>query len=108
VGEAMSIGRTFQEALQKAIRSMEVKRFGFGLDRNDRWLQSQREGGRMPDGSEPVWPLSDETIARKLSVPSQGRLYYVRYALRSGWSNERINQLSGYDPWFIDQLRVLV
>ncbi|MEY4841318.1 MAG: Carbamoyl-phosphate synthase large chain, partial [Planctomycetota bacterium] len=108
VGEAMSIGRTFQEALQKAIRSMEVKRFGFGLDRNDRWLQSQREGGRMPDGSEPVWPLSDETIARKLSVPSQGRLYYVRYALRSGWSNERINQLSGYDPWFIDQLRELV
>ena len=38
VGEAMAIGRTFKEALQKGIRSMEVKRFGFGLDKNDKWL----------------------------------------------------------------------
>src|SRR3954462_6226014 len=42
VGEAMSIGRTFKEALQKGIRSMEVKRFGFGLDKNDKWLKSLR------------------------------------------------------------------
>src|SRR5215212_6703854 len=42
VGEAMAIGRTFKEALQKGIRSMEVKRFGFGLDRYDKWLNSQR------------------------------------------------------------------
>ena len=42
VGEAMAIGRTFKEALQKGIRSMEVKRFGFGLDRYDKWLNAQR------------------------------------------------------------------
>src|SRR5689334_1353864 len=42
VGEAMAIGRTFKEALQKGIRSMEVKRFGFGLDKYDKWLNSQR------------------------------------------------------------------
>src|SRR6185295_17875092 len=42
VGEAMAIGRTFKEALQKGIRSMEVKRFGFGLDKYDKWLNSKR------------------------------------------------------------------
>src|SRR5206468_8071275 len=41
VGEAMAIGRTFKEALQKGIRSMEVKRFGFGLDRYDKWLNAK-------------------------------------------------------------------
>src|SRR5215218_2347245 len=44
VGEAMAIGRTFKEALQKGIRSMEVKRFGFGLDKYDKWLNAQRQG----------------------------------------------------------------
>ena len=44
VGEAMAIGRTFKEALQKGIRSMEVKRFGFGLDKYDKWLNAQKEG----------------------------------------------------------------
>ena len=43
VGEAMAIGRTFKEALQKGIRSMEVKRFGFGLDKYDKWLNAQRK-----------------------------------------------------------------
>ena len=42
VGEAMAIGRTFKEALQKGIRSMEVKRFGFGLDKYDKWLKAQK------------------------------------------------------------------
>ena len=42
VGEAMSIGRTFKEALQKGIRSMEVKRFGFGLDKYDKWLNAEK------------------------------------------------------------------
>src|SRR5206468_11039062 len=42
VGEAMAIGRTFKEALQKGIRSMEVKRFGFGLDKYDKWLNAHR------------------------------------------------------------------
>ena len=50
VGEAMAIGRTFKEALQKGIRSMEVKRFGFGLDKYDKWLNAQNEwhGLRSP------------------------------------------------------------
>ena len=88
----MSIGRTFKESLQKAIRSMEVKRFGLGLDRNDHWLLSKRaaagagsdetESLLAADGSTVAWPVPEETLVRKLSVPSQGRLYYVRYAMK--------------------------
>ncbi len=122
VGEAMSIGRTFKESLQKAIRSMEVKRFGLGLDRNDKWLAARRavESGGLrftgtataevphgllaADGSPIVWPVPDETLIRKLSVPSQGRLYYIRYAFKMGWSIDRVHQLSRIDPWFLDQI----
>ena len=105
VGEAMSIGRTFKEALQKAIRSMEVKRFGLGLDANDWWLQARRA-----EDSETIahWPVAEETLVRKLSVPSQGRLYYVRYAFKAGWTLERIRALTGIDPWYLDQIAQLV
>src|SRR5437764_12781488 len=51
VGEAMAIGRTFKEALQKGIRSMEVKRFGFGLDRYDKWLNASKGSGFRVQGS---------------------------------------------------------
>ena len=109
VGEGMSIGRTFKESLQKAIRSMEVKRFGLGLDANDKWLEARRhDGGSVADGSPAAWPIAEETLVRKLSVPSQGRLYYVRYAFKAGWSLERVRELTGIDPWFLDQIRELV
>ena len=109
VGEAMSIGRTFKEALQKAIRSMEVKRFGFGLDANDKWLAGRRAAKQeLADGSLPVWPIPEELLRRKLTVPSQGRLYFVRYALKMGWTIEHVAQSTGYDRWFVDQLKQLV
>jgi carbamoyl-phosphate synthase large subunit len=109
VGEAMSIGRTFKEALQKAIRSMEVKRFGLGLDRNDKWLAARRATQtEMADGSVAAWPVPEQHLQRKLTVPSQGRLYYVRYALKGGMPAERVCQLTGYDPWFVDQIAQLV
>jgi carbamoyl-phosphate synthase large subunit len=124
VGEAMAIGRTLKESLQKVIRSMEVKRFGFGLDRNDKWLAAMRaveheqlvlDTGRTPpaglrtaDGAPIEWPIEVDKLTRKLTVPSQGRLYYIRYALKMGWSIERICDLTGIDPFFIDQLTQLV
>jgi len=108
VGEAMSIGRTFKEALQKAIRSMEVKRFGLGLDANDKWLAGQRRADReLADGSAPVWPIPVELLRRKLSVPSQGRLFFVRYALKMGWSIADVARSTGYDPWYVDQIAQL-
>ncbi len=102
VGEAMSIGRTFKESFQKAIRSMEVKRFGYGLDKNDEWLRAAR------GDEEAQWPIDDDTMIRKLSVPSQGRMYYVRYAMKLGWSIDRIHELTRIDPWFLDQFAQLV
>ncbi len=101
VGEAMAIGRTFKEALQKGIRSMEVKRFGFGLDANDNWLNAQR-------GKPAEWPVPEEKLRRKLAVPSQGRLYYIRYAMKMGWSIDRIHELTKIDKWFLAQMKQLV
>ncbi|MFG0327195.1 MAG: carbamoyl-phosphate synthase large subunit [Phycisphaerales bacterium JB037] len=130
VGEAMAIGRTFKESFQKVIRSMDVKRFGFGLDRNDKWLAAMRAvetgqlvldfapedenavptdtGLRTADGQPIEWPISTEKLTRKLAVPSQGRLYYIRYALREGWSIERVAELTGIDPFFLDQFAQLI
>ncbi|MEM6458458.1 MAG: carbamoyl-phosphate synthase large subunit, partial [Planctomycetota bacterium] len=102
VGEAMSIGRTFRESLQKGIRSMEVKRFGLGLDANDKWLLARR-------GDDPnAYPIDEGKLVRKLEVPSQGRLYYLRYAFKMGWSLDRVFAATKIDPWFLDQLKQLV
>lgn len=109
VGEAMAIGRTFKESLQKVIRSMELKRFGLGLDKNDQWLAAQRAiDGKLPDGSEVEWPIDQDRMTRKLSVPSQGRFYFIRYAMKMGWSIERINELTRIDPFFLHQFREIV
>ncbi|MFM1824134.1 MAG: Carbamoyl-phosphate synthase large chain [Planctomycetota bacterium] len=115
VGEAMSIGRTFKEAFQKVIRSMEVKRFGFGLDRNDKWLAARRAsaeelaGGLQAADRSPVeWPIAEDKLIRKLAVPSQGRLYFVRYAFKMGWSAGRIHEYTRIDPWFLEEFRQLV
>ncbi len=113
VGEAMAIGRTFKEALQKGIRSMEVKRFGFGLDKYDKWLRAEKQGikgNEAPQGesAEAAWPIPDDKLRRKLAVPSQGRLYYIRYALKMGWTIEQIHDLTHIDKWFLAQMRQLV
>ena len=114
VGEAMAIGRTFCESFQKAIRSTEVKRFGFGLDRNDKWLVASRAARagnttiRTADGEALEWPINDDKLRRKLAVPSQGRLFYVRYAMKMGWTIAQIAELTRIDPWFLDQFQRIV
>jgi len=110
VGEAMAIGRTFKESLQKVIRSMDIKRFGLGLDRNDKWLAAARatEAERVADGSPIEWPIDTDKLTRKLAVPSQGRLYYIRYAFRMGWSIEQVHELTRIDLFFLDQIQQLV
>ena len=133
VGEAMSIGRTFKEALQKGIRSMEIKRFGLGLDGIDKWLRAERaaersranEAGQAEpprlggsraseapadtvEAAAKVWPIPDAVLRNKLSIPSQGRLYYVRYALKLGWSVDQVYELSRIDPWFLENIKELV
>src|SRR5262249_28957592 len=72
VGEVMAIGRTFRESFQKALRGLEVGRFGLGCDPKDRW-----NGDGKPDETE---------IEAKLATPNAERSWYLRYALLSGMS----------------------
>ena len=96
VGEAMSIGRTFKEAVQKALRSLETGRFGFGADGKD-------QCPRLPSGE---W--DKETIMGRLSVPNAERIFSLRHAMLAGFSLEEIHALTGIDPWFLHNLRQLV
>jgi carbamoyl-phosphate synthase large subunit len=84
VGEAMSIGRNFTEALGKALRSMETKSAGF-------WTR-------------PDLPGSLEEVLSVAAVPADGRLYAVEQALRMGASVEQLAEATGIDPWFVDQI----
>ncbi|HEY0572460.1 MAG TPA: carbamoyl-phosphate synthase large subunit [Pseudonocardia sp.] len=89
VGEAMSLGRSFTEALGKALRSMETKEAGF-------WTR--------PD---PVDATLESTLD-EVAVPTDGRIYAVERALRLGATVAQIAERSGIDPWFIDQIDALV
>ncbi len=102
VGETMAIGRTFKEALQKGIRSLEIGRSGLGADGKDPdWLH-----GPAPDAAAEK-TLKDE-IEQKLAVPNSHRLFYLRYALKKGFSIDALYELTRIDPWFLDQIRQIV
>ena len=92
VGEAMAIGRTFKEAMQKALRSLETGRAGFGADGKD-------EPPRCSDGS-----LDAAALEQKIRVPSAERIFSLRHALLSGWSVDKIHEITGIDPWFLHGL----
>ncbi len=94
VGEVMAIGRTFRESLQKALRGLDIGRFGFGADKKDLW-------------GTPRQPSNDEIMA-KLATPNADRIWYLHYALRAGMSLEEIHQLTRIDPWFLTQLDLIV
>tara|TARA_Y100000814_G_scaffold184703_1_gene135076 strand:+ start:1863 stop:5105 length:3243 start_codon:yes stop_codon:yes gene_type:complete len=94
VGETMAIGRTFKESFQKALRGLEVGSFGFGCDGKDLW------------GTE-LQPSEDD-IRAKLSTPNSERVWHLRYAMKQGFSNEEIYNITGIDYWFLDHLREIV
>jgi carbamoyl-phosphate synthase large subunit len=98
VGETMAIGRTFKEALQKGLRSLEIGRHGLGADGKD-WLPS--------DPMSVTGKIKNE-IEQKLATPNSQRIFYLRYALKSGFSISSINQLTGIDPWFLYQIRQII
>jgi carbamoyl-phosphate synthase large subunit len=86
VGEAMAIGRTFKEALQKAVRSLEQDRDGLTLDRE----------------------VDDDTLRGLLRVPNPDRLFALGDAVRRGVSTAEIHGLTKIDPWFIENIREIV
>ena len=92
VGEAKAIGRTFKEAMQKALRSLETGRAGFGADGKD-------APPRRPDGS-----LDEAELEQKIRIPTAERIFSLRHALLAGWSIGRIHALTGIDPWFLQGL----
>ncbi|MBE8540621.1 carbamoyl-phosphate synthase large subunit [Geoglobus acetivorans] len=89
VGEVMAIGRTFEEALQKAIRSLEIGRFGLGADGKD----------KKP---------SRDKIIQKLITPNHQRVFYIKYALENGFSVEEIAEITRIDPWFIKKIENII
>jgi carbamoyl-phosphate synthase large subunit len=94
VGEVMAIGRTFKESLQKALRGLEVGRFGLGCDKKDLWGTALQP--------------SMEEIKSQLAVPNAERVWSIRYALLAGLSVEQIQALTGIDPWFLANIEELV
>jgi len=90
VGEVMSIGRTFEESLQKSIRMLEIGNDGLVLNRSN---------GKKYD---------EEDIENHLLSSDDFILYYVAIALKKGMSVEKINKISSIDPWFIEKIKNIV
>ncbi len=89
VGEVMAIGRTFKEALQKGLRSLEIKKYG---------LESL---GELDNGA---W----EKIEQKLRIPNAERIFYIGDALRIGVDIEKINELTKIDRWFLANIKEII
>jgi carbamoyl-phosphate synthase large subunit len=92
VGETMSIGRTFKEALQKGMRSLEIGRAGFGADGKD-----------PAPGS-----VAGTDLEYKLSTPNSQRIFYIKYAIEHGMPITMIHELTAIDPWFLYQMKQIV
>ncbi|MGA7270268.1 MAG: carbamoyl-phosphate synthase large subunit [Acidimicrobiia bacterium] len=92
VGEAMAIGRTFPEALQKALRSLENGRAGLGADPAESAHTS----------------LDDDALEEAVGRPTPERIFAMAEALRRGWSVDRVAGVSQIDPWFVDQMDEIV
>ena len=88
VGEVMAIGRTFEEALEKAMRSLEQGHAGLGADGAD--------------------DFDEERFRELVSRPTPQRILYVAEALRRGWTVEDVHELNGIDPWFLSRIADLV
>lgn len=90
VGEIMAIGRTFEEAFGKAVRSLEDGRTG------------------LLTGGDDLAGMTDAELAESISTPTEDRIFSVVEALRRGWETARVHELCGIDPWFIERIRDMV
>ncbi len=92
VGEAMAIGRTFPESLQKGLRSLEQGRFGLNCD----------------PASEQYADVTDEELLSSTATPTPERIFHIGELLRRGISIETIHEVNKFDPWFLDQMSMIV
>ena len=95
VGEAMAIGRCFEESFQKALRSLETGHAGWGCDRPDA-------------ASDPTLAPDPTALERALRTATPERIFAVREAMLAGRSDAEIHQLSAIDPWFLAKLRCIL
>jgi carbamoyl-phosphate synthase large subunit len=105
VGETMAIGRTFKEALQKGLRSLETGRHGLGADGRD--LMEIGPGMSAAAAGQESNELKLH-ISEKLAVPRAERIFYIKYALQLGMSVAEAAALTGIDPWFIDNIAQII
>jgi carbamoyl-phosphate synthase large subunit len=92
VGETMSIGRTFKQSFQKALRSLEIGRFGFGADGKDG----------------PFDALGDEELRQVIQRPNAQRMFQIHAAFKRGWTVDDLFALTKIDVWFLRHLAELV
>ena len=115
VGEAMSIGRTIHESMQKALASMETGLTGFdeveidGMPAVDQVEYQTKDGKRFLAGKDDAAQMSiDKAMTRALSERTPDRLRIIADAMRFGFSNDEIQELTEFDPWFLDRIREIV
>ena len=96
VGEAMAMGRTFSESFQKALRSLEIGRYGFGCDQP---VRAQGEGVNLAS--------LRAALRSSLRTPHPERIFTIYEALQLGLTGSEINQLTGIDVWFLDKMEEL-
>lgn len=100
VGEVMAFGRTFKEAFQKAIRSLETGRYGLGSDGKDVL--------DVKNLTEIESDLAKTTVKENLSIPNPERIFYIRYAYLLGLTTQEIFNITHIDPWFLDNIKEMV
>lgn len=100
VGEAMAIGRTFKESLQKCLRSLEIGRSGLGGDGKPWRIGTEVYGDRDI--------LPRDVISRKLTTPNAERIFFIRHAMRAGFTIEEIFKLTNIDRWFLTHIKEIV
>ncbi|MDD5773848.1 MAG: carbamoyl-phosphate synthase large subunit, partial [bacterium] len=92
VGEVMSIGRTFKESLQKAIRSLELDRAGLGCDEKEKFFDIK----------------SLDEVKDRLKIPNPFRIFYLREAIKKGITLDEIYKITFIDPWFLHQIKEII
>jgi carbamoyl-phosphate synthase large subunit len=97
VGEAMAFGRTFKEALQKALRSLEQGRYGLGSDGKDLFHIE-----KLSESQKEEWKVK---VREKLQTPKAENVFYLRYALQLGYSIDEVFEMTKIDPWFLHNIK---
>ena len=111
VGEVMSLGRTFKEAFQKGLRSLETKRFGYGGDGQDKVFDLALK--TRADYMKFIQDVPKDLELRKkifewIKTPRDGRIFYLKYAFLAGYTTEELYKKTGVDPWFLEQLKQII